>query len=184
VVLWAALEPSAAGDDTGSATAKPHRVDAEGVHLLPVTAAEILRAVRASSSRAVLVNIWATWCLPCREEFPDLVRLSKNYKAGGLKVIFVSGDFDSQRSQVIEFLAAHGVNGDTYLKAGRDEEFIDAFNPDWSGALPATFIYDRTGSLRPSILERASYEDLEKRVVAQLDGKETVRSEPKPGGTK
>jgi thiol-disulfide isomerase/thioredoxin len=163
---------SAAGEEAGGATATPLGVGAEQLHLIPATAPEILGVARASTSRAVLVNVWATWCLPCRKEFPDLVRLARDYAKTGLKVIFVSGDFAGERSQVEEFLAANGVTGDTYLKTGKDEEFIDAFDPAWSGALPATFIYDGTGSLRHSILESASYERLEKLIAPLLDGKE------------
>lgn len=140
--------------------------------------------MRTSDSRAVLVNVWATWCLPCRKEFPDLVRLGRDYAKQGLKVIFVSGDFDDQRSQVIEFLAAHGVQGDTYLKTGKDEEFIDAFDPDWSGALPATFLYDGAGSLQHAILESASYERLEKLVVALLDRDTPAEPDPRQGEAK
>jgi thiol-disulfide isomerase/thioredoxin len=153
------------------------------VRLVHASAPEILRAVRASGGRAVLVNVWATWCLPCRKEFPDLVRLGTNYANRGLKVLFVSGDFESERSQVIEFLASHGVQGEAYLKAGKDEEFIDAFDPDWSGALPATFLYDGTGSLRHSILESTSYDRLEKLIVLLLDERELTKSAPK-GETK
>jgi thiol-disulfide isomerase/thioredoxin len=167
---------------TPASAAPPNGDAAKQVHLMPATAPEILRAVRASDSRVVLVNVWATWCMPCRKEFPDLVRLSRNYAKRGLEVIFVSGDFDDQRSQVVEFLAAHGVRGDTYLKAGKDQEFIDTFDPDWSGALPATFIYDGTGSLRRAILESTSYERLEKLVVALLDEDKPPVSNPQQGG--
>jgi thiol-disulfide isomerase/thioredoxin len=155
----------------------------EAVHLVPATGPQILRAVRAANSRAVLVNVWATWCLPCREEFPQLVKLGEDYAGRGLKVFFVSGDFDSERAQVVEFLAAHGVRGAAYLKAGKDEEFIDAFDPDWSGALPATFLYDRAGSLRHSVLESTTYERLEKLLVPMLGEGGSARPHPQ-GETK
>ena len=47
-------------------------------------------------------------------------------------------------------------------------EFIDAFDPKWSGALPATFIYDGTGTLRHSILGAATYEQFEKQILPLL----------------
>jgi thiol-disulfide isomerase/thioredoxin len=164
---------------THASAAPPNGDAAKQVRLTPATAPEILRAVRASDGNAVLVNVWATWCLPCRKEFPDLVRLGKDYADRGLKVVFVSGDFDGQQTQVIEFLAAHGVMGETYLKAGKDGEFIDAFDRNWSGALPATFLYDGTGALRHSVLEAASYEQLEKLIVALLNEGESKRADRK-----
>ena len=48
-------------------------------------------AVAARSGRVVLVNFWATWCVPCREEFPDLARLEKAYRGKGLAVLGVGG---------------------------------------------------------------------------------------------
>src|SRR5262245_24408831 len=49
-------------------------------------------AIAARSGRVVLVNFWATWCVPCREEFPDLARLEKAYRDKGVAVLGVSID--------------------------------------------------------------------------------------------
>src|SRR5689334_22084768 len=58
----------------------------------PVDAAGLKRAVAARKGKVVLVNFWATWCIPCVEEFPDLVRLHNKYKAQGLDFVPVSVD--------------------------------------------------------------------------------------------
>ena len=50
------------------------------------------RRSRRRRDSVVLVNFWATWCVPCREEFPDLVRLEKAYRGQGLSVVGVSTD--------------------------------------------------------------------------------------------
>ena len=109
--------------------------------LVTVSPAELLDVVR-SSAGPVLVNVWATWCVPCREEFPDLLRVREQYRDAGLRVLLVSADFDLQREQALRFLAAQGVDFVTYHKRGDDEQFIDALSPEWSGALPATFVFD------------------------------------------
>lgn len=130
----------------------------------PATAAEVLAAVRAADAKAVLVNVWATWCIPCREEFPDLLRLRRAYANQGLNVLFVSGDFASERNAATTFLTEQGVDFPTYIKTGDDMQFIDAFDQQWSGALPATFIYDHTGTRRHALLGKSSYAQFEEKV--------------------
>lgn len=137
--------------------------------VIPAGAEELLRAVRAEGARAVLVNVWATWCMPCREEFPHLLRLRREYGPRGLRVILVSGDFDSEMPAVVRFLEEQGVDFPTYIKSGKDMEFIDALEPRWSGALPATFIYDARGSLRHFWEHKASYATFEQRVLEVLN---------------
>jgi len=113
----------------------------------------------------VLVNIWATWCMPCREEFPEIVRLYRDYRDRGLDVVFVSGDLEGDTSQVLDFLAEQGVDFTSYLKVGKDMEFIDTFYPEWSGLLPATFIYDAQRTVQHFWEGEASYEVFESRVL-------------------
>ena len=139
--------------------------------LRPATAADLLKAVRAPGARAVLVNVWATWCIPCREELPDLLRLRRDYASRGLRVILVSGDFSSDAEQAAGFLGQLGVDFPTYLKQGTDMEFIDAFDRKWSGALPATFIYDAAGHQKGAIHGIATYAQLEEHVRDVLNSK-------------
>ncbi len=64
-------------------------------------------SLREHRGQVILINFWATWCAPCREETPALVRLSNKYKADGLEVIGVSLDRDG--TEVIkEFVAEYG----------------------------------------------------------------------------
>src|SRR5437762_8158135 len=115
--------------------------------VVPATSSQVMADVHASGTPVTLVNVWATWCAPCREEFPDLVRFERNWRGRGVRVIFVSADFEDQLPEVREFLAKHGVTGDTWIKTGDDMRFINGLDPKWSGALPATFVYDRDGKL-------------------------------------
>lgn len=87
--------------------------------------------------KAVLVNIWATWCGPCVEEFPYVVKLQKKYPKR-LKVLFVSADFETQRDRAVQFLKEQGVSWTTYFKTGDDQAFINGLEPEWSGSLPFT----------------------------------------------
>ena len=89
-------------------------------------------------------------------------RLRERYADRGVKLILVSGDFDTTLPEVKSFLAERGVS-ETFLKTGNDTEFINAFDREWSGALPATFVYDGTGTRRYSIHGKTTYEALETR---------------------
>ena len=143
-------------------------VRVEDVRVTPVTAADIQRAVRNAGAKAVLVNMWATWCGPCREEFPGLVRVAHKYQGQGLKVMLVSADDKSDLAAVKKFLAAQGVDFPAYLKAEKDEPFIDGMDKRWTGALPATFLYDGTGKLRDFWEGSATFSAFEQKVVEVL----------------
>jgi thiol-disulfide isomerase/thioredoxin len=142
---------------------------ATGLEVVPATAAEVLEAVKKSGKRAVVVNLWATWCTPCREEFPDLMRFWNDYKDRGVSLVLVSGDFPGEAAAARDFLASQNVGFRTYLKSGGDQDFINAFDPAWSGALPATFIYDDRGERVHSFLGTVTYDSL-KQKVAPLAG--------------
>lgn len=117
--------------------------------------------------RAVLVNIWATWCGPCVEEFPDIVKLQKEYN-DKLRVIFISADLKKDRPRVIEFLKKHKVGWTTYFKRGNDQEFIRTIDEDWSGALPFTKIYSIDGSVVDSWHDKADYETIHTHIKQAL----------------
>ncbi len=134
----------------------------------PVTSAELRQLVTQSGAQAVLVNIWATWCGPCREEFPDLLRLEREWRDKGLKVLLVSADLESEFPSAKRFLAEQGVTFTTYWKAEKDSAFMAGLDARWSGALPATFIYDRTGQLRAFWEGKADYAKLAEQVGAIL----------------
>ena len=153
-------------------------VSIDDVHVSPVTSADVQRAIHDPGAKAVLVNVWATWCGPCREEFPGLVRVAEKYNGQGLKVILVSADETSDVVAVKKFLANEGVDFPAYIKAEKDLAFIDGLDKQWTGALPATFIYDGRGKLHDFWEGGVTYSVFEQKVVQAL-GKQ-----PKPtGGT-
>ena len=153
------LEPDAAGA-AGIVPTQPA--------LVPASGPQVLDAVKTSGAKVVIVNLWATWCVPCREEFPDLMRFHRDYKDRGVRLLLVSGDFSSESDAAREFLASQGVDFPSYLKSGNDEELINTFDPQWSGALPATFVYDAKGQRRHSFLGPVTYSSLEHEVAPLL----------------
>jgi len=116
--------------------------------------------------RVVVVNYWATWCEPCREEFPDLIELQRRHAGRGLVLLSISLDTPAVRETAVrEFLAQQRPVFPVFIKtAGDPDAFINAIDPDWSGALPATFIYDRTGHRRHALFEKQTLASLEQLV--------------------
>jgi thiol-disulfide isomerase/thioredoxin len=110
-----------------------------------VTAPEVLARATRPGARATLVNVWATWCAPCREEFPALLEVARSRADQGLRLVLVSADFEDQTATVRSFLGERAVSDTAFLKTGDDMAFINTMSPEWSGALPATFIYDGDG---------------------------------------
>jgi thiol-disulfide isomerase/thioredoxin len=116
--------------------------------VIPADLDAVLAAVRAPGARAVLVNVWATWCDPCREELPGLLRFYRERRAQGLRLVLVSADDEQNRDKVARFLAGQGVDFPSWLKRGDDQVFINGLDRRWTGALPASFLYDGEGHLQ------------------------------------
>jgi len=114
-----------------------------------ITAEELPALLKPAGARPLLVNYWATWCDPCREEFPDLVKIDKEYRPHGLDSIAISlDDLAELKTGVPRFLRQMKVRMPVYLLNVADPEpSIKLTDPAWSGALPATFLYDAKGEI-------------------------------------
>jgi thiol-disulfide isomerase/thioredoxin len=119
-------------------------------------------------AKAVVVNVWATWCAPCIEEFPYFVNLYQHHKKEGIELVFVSADFKSELGSVRKFLATQGVDFQTYIKDEEDKVFIESFDSEWSGALPTTIIYDGSGKRRAFLSKPLTRDELEEEVFKVL----------------
>ncbi len=140
--------------------------------LVPTSARDLLALARQPGASATLLSVWATWCVPCRQEFPALLRLERAYGPRGLRLLLVSTDFDTTAARA--FLARQGVTFRTYLETGDDMSFIDGLSPRWSGALPATFAYDAAGRLVSFWEGKADYTRFEQAVLAAIDHDDTL----------
>lgn len=106
-----------------------------------------LKNLLKTNEKPLLVNFWATWCDPCREEFPDLVKINADYK-GKIDFITVSlDDVEDINTTVPKFLAEMKAEMPAYLLATQNEdEVIGSVSKEWQGGLPFTILYDASNT--------------------------------------
>ena len=116
---------------------------------LPVVAdtAAYRNVVAAHKGKVVLVEFWATWCVPCREEMPELVKLERKLRARGLDVIMISVDDPGDEARAAKVLKDTTMPVPGFLRnVPDDDKFCVSVDPGWtSGAVPAIFLYNRSG---------------------------------------
>lgn len=148
-VLLSLCIPSGIEAQTKGAASAPAAANAATTAKRPtVTAIDVagLKKALTTSGKPLLVNFWATWCEPCREEFPDLVKLDAEYK-GKIDFITITLDDVSEiNTTVPKFLMDMKATMPSYLlKPGEDDAAIAAISKDFTGALPFTILYDASG---------------------------------------
>ena len=97
----------------------------------------------------LLVNFWATFCDPCRDEFPDLVKIDKDFRPHSLEFVTVSlDDIDQIKTDVPKFLDQMNATMPAYLLNVSDPEpAINFIDRRWRGDLPATYLYNEKGEI-------------------------------------
>jgi len=115
----------------------------------PLNTDDLKALLAKPKDKPLLVNFWATWCDPCRDEFPELVKLDKDYRPQFLEFVTVSLDEKKDiNTTVPQFLATMKATMPSYLLDANDPEpAINAVDPRWQGDLPATFLYNTQGDL-------------------------------------
>jgi thiol-disulfide isomerase/thioredoxin len=107
-----------------------------------------IKTALKTNGKPLLVNFWATWCDPCREEFPDLVKINAEYK-GKIDFVTVSlDDLEDISGAVPKFLAEQKAEMPAFLLKVEDEgAVISSIAKDWSGGLPFTILYNERGEI-------------------------------------
>jgi thiol-disulfide isomerase/thioredoxin len=121
--------------------------------------------------KALFVNVWATWCIPCREEFPDLIKLAEKYDKKKIEFIGISADYaDEIGPKVKPFLENFNLNFKIYVQDFENEEaFINSLNKEWSGALPATFIFNSKGEQKIFLAGKKSFKEFDMQIEKVLN---------------
>ena len=111
-----------------------------------IDAAGYQKILEQYHGKPLLITFWATWCEPCRAEFPMLNELISEYQPKGLKVVGINLDDDGDLILTRRFIARYKPAFPSYRKrAGGEHAFAEAVLPGWNGAIPASFFYAPDG---------------------------------------
>ncbi len=153
------------GDKRPTATAPP-ALGAEP--LVARDQAQFQRDLEGLRGRVVVVNFWASWCVPCRQEMPALEQASRGYAEAGRPVTVIGVDASDVRSAAASFLAEVGV---TYPTVYDQQGLRGGVAASWSvTALPQTWFVARDGSRAGRIAGRLQSQELRARVDELLAG--------------
>jgi thiol-disulfide isomerase/thioredoxin len=162
--LLAAL--STTGAPQAKAPTDPKVIDAPGYQKL----------VQEHRGKPLLMTFWATWCEPCRDEYPMLNELAKRYGPQGLQVVGVNFDDEGDLILMRRFIARYKPIFPNYRKKHGDEAgFTQAVWPGWNGALPASFLYDKDGNQVGRVLGAGTRETYEAAIRQLLAGTSASR---------
>jgi len=140
---------AAPAQKTKNRTAKPKVAVVPAPVVTAIDTEKLVNLLKRQSAKPLLVNFWATWCDPCRDEFPELVKIDADYRKQGIDFFTVSlDDISDIKTQVPDFLQKMNATMPAYLLNVSDPEpAIKAVDPQWQGDLPATVLYTTNGEV-------------------------------------
>jgi thiol-disulfide isomerase/thioredoxin len=115
----------------------------------------------------VVIDFWATWCVPCREELPMLSRLDHEYEGRHVRFIAANANAAGDRPKVDGFLSHHEIGLEVWL--GADLDMLE--RAGMGNVLPATLILDEQGDIVARVLGQAREQDVKAPVDWLLGGK-------------
>ncbi|MBL8176175.1 MAG: TlpA family protein disulfide reductase [Bryobacterales bacterium] len=134
-----------------------------------VTEATYAKLVASQKGKVVLVNFWATYCVPCRAEMPALVKLQQKYGPKGLVLMTISADEPEDEAKAGQFLSTVKVPAPHYLrKTANEDAFVRVVDAKWSGALPLSLVYDKGGKKVKVLVGEADLTALEALIQKML----------------
>ena len=120
------------------------------------------------SDQLIIYNFWATWCAPCVKEMPHFDKVNSEEN---VKVKFISfDDVNKLEERVRPFLKRKGIQSEVYLLNETDyNEFIDKIDNRWSGAIPATIVFNNDTGEKLFFEKEFSEEELTTMIRNQLN---------------
>ena len=118
------------------------------VTLTTIDSVGIRNLIKNNPDKLLLINVWATWCGPCVNEFPSLVEINRMYRLRDFQFISISADDPSKKDKALKMLQSlHAANTNYIFNTDDKYQLIDAVDPKWDGALPYTMLVEPDGKI-------------------------------------
>ena len=139
----------------------------EPVQLDAIDNAGVKNLVSNNTKKLRLINLWAIWCIPCVEEYPQLVSLNRMYRDRGFELVSISTDDSAARPKALKFLERQECSSPNYIYSGDDKyKLMETIDPKWQGALPYSLlvepggkiIYAKQGAIDPEQLRKLIFD--------------------------
>lgn len=116
-----------------------------------------------------IINFWASWCVPCREELPAFEQIREKYAGQKVKVMLVSLDFPNElEKRLIPFLRKNNIKSEVVLLDDPNQnQWIDKVDPKWTGSLPFTQIYRK--EMRESYERSFRFPELDSLITLKIN---------------
>lgn len=122
------------------------------------------QSLSSLKGRIVILNFWATYCIPCRKEMPDLAAIQNDYAALGVQVIGASADDAADSTKVLQFVKETKINFPVWLGATT----ADMMRFGLGSALPGTVVIGKDGRVAKVISGVVNQADLKKQIESML----------------
>jgi thiol-disulfide isomerase/thioredoxin len=122
------------------------------------------QSVSSLKGRIVILNFWATYCIPCRKEMPDLAAIQNEYAALGVQVVGASADEMEDRAKVLQFIKETKINFPVWMGATT----ADMMRFGLGSALPGTVVVGKDGRVAKVISGVVNQADLKKQIEVML----------------
>jgi peroxiredoxin len=139
---------------------------AEPVKLDTINEEGLQQLLKNNSDKLRLINIWATWCGPCLNEFQEFITINRMYRRRDFEFISISADEPAKKEKALKFLKQQQASCTNYIFTKEDKyKLIELIDPNWQGALPYTILVEPGGKIvyaRQGIIDPV---EMKKRIV-------------------
>lgn len=122
------------------------------------------------SDSVLVINFWATFCKPCVEEIPDLIKFTKKYSKQKVALYLVSLDLaDYYPAKIKKFVAAKKYAANiAWLDESNADYFCPIISPEWSGSIPATLFINKKNGYSKFYEKKLTAAEIEKEIKLAL----------------